>query len=109
MVTFYLFVLHHNMNKLQQTLAIAKFCGWKYGKDHQWRHKDEQNPRSLAPSYTFDLNWMHKAEKLLNDSQKIDYSLYLTPAYDSKEDTMEIFASAARKAEAFLKTIKRWK
>jgi len=56
------------METLQQTLAIAKFCGWKYGKDHLWRHKDEQHPRSFPPTYTFDLNWMHEAEKLLNDT-----------------------------------------
>jgi hypothetical protein len=97
------------METLQQTLAIAKFCGWKYGKDHQWRHKDEQHPRTFPPTYVHCLNAMHEAEKLLNDTQKVNYSLYLTPAYDSKEDTMEIFASAPRRAEAFLKTIKKWK
>ena len=50
---------------------------------------------------------MHDAEKYLSPEQQVIYSTYLTPAYDSKEDTMEIFASAGRRAEAFLKTIKK--
>ena len=52
---------------------------------------------------------MHDAEKYLSTEQQIIYSMYLTPSYDSKEDTMEIFASAKRRAKAFLLTTKKWK
>ena len=110
MVTFYLFVLHPNMSPLQQNKAIAIFCGWYYDKNRPWQNSYHAGLiRYSPPEYSTCLNLMHDAEKHLSPEQQVIYSTYLTPAYDSKEDTMEIFASASRRAEAFLKTIKKWK
>jgi hypothetical protein len=97
------------MNLFQQRLAIAKFCGWTYNKHNVWHNKHTNETVCMPLEYTTCLNAMHDAEKHLSAEQQVIYSTYLTPAYDSKEDTMEIFASASRRAEAFLKTINKWK
>ena len=97
------------MNDREQCETIAKFCGWKCGEDGVWRHKEYSLARVIAPNYLECLNRMHEAEQYLSPEQQVIYSTYLTPGYDSDEDTMEIFASAGRRAKAFLKTIKKWK
>ena len=98
------------MSPLQQDKAIAIFCGWYYDKDRTWQNSHHAGLiRWSPPEYSSCLNYMHDAEKHLSVEQQLIYSTHLTPGYNSKEDTMEIFASASRRAEAFLKTINKWK
>jgi len=98
------------MSPLQQDKAIAIFCGWYKDNDRLWRNSHHAGLiRWSPPEYSSCLNLMHEAEQYLSPEQQVIYSTYLTPGYDSDEDTMEIFASAGRRAEAFLKIIKKWK
>jgi hypothetical protein len=114
------------MNELEQRIAIAKACGYykdivdnggskgpyeawfKNGLGHHMR-LDTQ-----LPDYLNDLNAMHSAEKLLNDSQKVTYFHNLASGHvDSGEPTENYFnychSTAAQRAEAFLRCINQWK
>lgn len=91
-----------------QRIAIAEACGHgDYGtRMNGWRDEEIAG----LPDYLNDLNAMHEAEKAL---LKIDdfcgywetYSNVLT----AKMGCMDIFhATAAQRAEAFLRTIGKW-
>jgi hypothetical protein len=98
------------MSPLQQDKAIAIFCGWYKDKDRSWSNSLHAGLiRWSPPEYSNCLNLMHDAEKHLSTKQQLIYSMLLTPEYNSKEDTMEIFASAKRRAKAFLLSTKKWK
>jgi hypothetical protein len=113
------------MNKELQRIAIAKACGWVFPKgngangpfvirpngDHLW-HDD--NPvgveRALLwnyiPEYTSDLNAMHEAEVVII---KLGYTAIRT--YEDllqKQIANIIFATAAQRAEAFLRALNLW-
>jgi len=62
-------------------------------------------------NYTSDLNAMHEAEKLLTDSQITAFTRFLWEAMtDSPEARIgTIHATAAQRAQAFLKTLGLWK
>lgn len=68
------------------------------------------------PDYLNDLNAMHEAEKVLNKKQQVWYLQKLTQVrfksgVSGMIDCMidkTTFASAAQRAEAFLKTIGKW-
>lgn len=117
------------MNEQEQRIAIAEFCGWK------WRWKDSQqlvrqwsSPKDNSrffdnelPDYCHDLNAMHEAEKVLkgsiNDehSEVSGYSENLTTVIYGDGELESIWfadlirATASQRAEAFLKTIGKWK
>jgi|688.fasta_scaffold538325_2 hypothetical protein len=120
------------MNKDQQRIKIAEACGWTAEQDSNgyWRavHKStgnavelwlsEQNVWSVGiPDYLNDLNAMHEAEKMLTEDQLSDYGAFLkgkdnetvslyTPEH--REIAKVAMASAAQRAEAFLRTINKW-
>jgi len=79
----------------QQRIAIAEACG-----------------RDLDPN---DLNAMHEVEKTLKEKQRSKYSLALAhvldtaPNVDWADQFLNIHATAAQRAEAFLKTIGEWR
>ena len=107
-----------------QRMAIAEACGWR---------KVDQ-PKDLGfgvmarpkcwyflhqlPDYPADLNAMHEAEKVLTRQQQWDYLYALgiedheAPpcplAFDPDSVRLAIFATAAQRAEAFLKTLNLW-
>jgi hypothetical protein len=72
-----------------------------------------------TPTYAYDLNAMHEAEKVLDDAQERAYELKLARVvrhergisdYDSIRHTkFTTYATAAQRAEAFLKTLNLWK
>lgn len=112
------------MNPDKQRVAIAKACGWiaayEEGSDEgcgRWFwHRGNQN-LSQPPDYPHDLNAMHDAEKVLftkNDWRLIrKYFAHLSPHLHSDEaldgdDWKLCHASAAQRAEAFLKTLNLW-
>ena len=115
------------MNPEQQCIAIAEACGWtaKEDKDGFWRAVDpsgnmthklwisESNVWSAGiPDYLEDLNAMHEAEKTLTKKQ---LQTYLDILADAPRESMyqtwstSVFATAAQRAEAFLRTIGKWK
>ena len=112
------------MNPEQQRIAIAEACGWK--ETEAWldgRRCFERADSNAGwdfdslPDYLHDLNAMHDAEKVLTHDQMIDYSrhvgkLVTTHLPASRAAWMDfrlINATAAQRAEAFLRTIGKWK
>ena len=120
------------MNKQKQRIAIAEACGWiphpdnaninvkhwtlggsKYGERGAKRASSKiinddtwGLDQSLLPDYLNDLNAMHEAEKMLTAKQWDEYGgqLECTPYVIQNW----IHATAARRAEAFLKTLNLW-
>jgi len=122
------------MNPEQQRIAIAKSCGWmwtnkcpKHGKQtiKYWLNEHTGEKvfyDSSLPDYPNDLNAMHEAEKTLTDEQLYLYGNILdrvTLPVNKQEMAYihgpeagmypELFrATAAQRAEAFLRTVGRW-
>jgi hypothetical protein len=104
------------MSKEQINIAIAEACGWKYvgnethAPDGSFRWSKEPE----FPDYCNDLNAMHEAEKVLTDVQSTFYWKTLselvnnTVGHDFDNQFECIHATAAQRAEAFLKTINKW-
>jgi hypothetical protein len=99
------------MNEEQQRIEIAEACG--FAKD--WDFKKAQPCQGWCvdslPDYLNDLNAMHEAERILNPILAADYARILTSiAWESEQPVFApITASAAQRAEAFLKTLDLWK
>ena len=102
------------MNNEKQRIAIAAMCGITI--PEHWKG-DAQNEASFArwhvPKYTTCLNAMHEAEKMLKEHQWDEYERVLRLVCDGcscfegagKE---LLHATAAQRAEAFLRTIGEW-
>ncbi len=61
------------------------------------------------PDYLNDLNAMHEAEKVLTDAQRKQYAELLLPMMGEPEWSYnDVFATAAKRAEAFLRTLNLW-
>ena len=96
------------MTPEQQRVAIAEACGWKT------EYRDAVSSVTALPDYLNDLNAMHDAEKVLNADQMIsmDYHLDVVVGNGRQGLNCEYFlwsATAAQFAEAFLRTIGKWK
>ena len=111
------------MNTEKQRIAIAEACGWtgvaSTTSPHIiWGTAPDMPAARMVPAYTSDLNAMHLAEKVLTPRQMPFYALYLcgpsgmTPSSHWDNRMHEAFyiatATAAQRAEAFLKTIGKW-
>lgn len=93
--------------------VIAEFCGYKFITFNRgWIACGDGETQVNIPDYCNDLNAMHEAEKMLTaeqarsydkELQKIGYRNRLAGAF------WLWHFSAAWKAEAFLKTIGKWK
>jgi hypothetical protein len=122
------------MNKEKQRIAIAEACGWKNA-DHPDAMKLKQgwimpekwcmDPKGVLrfnhhrPDYLTDLNAMHEAEKTLTDEQIARWQRDLWLTCENDFYALEacappivlrrfISATAAQRAEAFLRTIGKW-
>jgi hypothetical protein len=104
------------MTSEEQRMAIAKVCGWS--EDEPWldgrrcfTYKGSKCGYELddIPDYCNDLNAMHEAEKILKHGDEAwnngGYALYVQalPYYNT------VSATAAERAEAFLRTLNLWK
>tara|TARA_R110000782_G_scaffold221011_1_gene308208 strand:+ start:192 stop:500 length:309 start_codon:yes stop_codon:yes gene_type:complete len=98
------------MNKEAQRIAIAKACGRKVrlvvynrGTVKSWVSEGKEP----IPDYLNNLNAMHKAEEVLMANLALwdHYSILLTIAGGY---TNGFRATAAQRAEAFLKTLDKW-
>lgn len=115
------------MNTEQQRIAIAEACGWTKVKAARiqasfsltWRDfvnglppdAAKDDPYSAVPDYLNDLNAMHEAE------QKMEYwDGYISnlkficgdPQSEGYSTHKAYRATAAQRAEAFLKTLNLW-
>lgn len=105
------------MTQEAQCILIAEACGYSFQKCLngliEWRNPDGgylgrfSHPGfcpSVVPKYTTDLNAMHQAEKVLTAEQWHEYDR-LMPL----RDPQKIHATAAQRAEAFLRTLNLWR
>ena len=104
------------MNSEQQRIAIAEACGkWHSGWPHEYMNQSDRLRH--IPDYLNDLNAMHEAEKVLTPDTRPEYLCQLFDAatrgrsglYPVDENYLSHHATAAQRAEAFLRTIGKWK
>lgn len=107
------------MTPEQQRIAIAEACGWydlvKQDVSLFGKHEPEsQKTFELdVPDYLNDLNAMHEAEKVLTTEQYADEFIYHLGCVFVDNDlyviAKAVHATAARRAEAFLRALNLWK
>ena len=107
------------MSPEQQRIAIAEACGWRIKRRditgfNVWE-PDAKLPAQLCnnlenkiPDYLKDLNAMHDAENVLTNEQWWLFVEFLTEIRGGGV-ALCISATAAQRAEAFLKTLNLWK
>lgn len=95
-----------------QRIAIAEACGWQRHPKDKWIVIPPNSPHSVQPLHTLpdylsDLNAMHAAEKAAFDGSQILWQRYLDdvlPTVVAERNAVEC-ATAAQRAEAFLRTL----
>ena len=124
----------HQMTPEAQRIAIAEACGWTRSTDpertrgrYEWVvlnpdgfevfWSDKGTYRQALPSYLSDLNAMHEAEKVLTNEQRSQVMDALCEIvrrdHNPEAGPMTaiiaaFFATAAQRAEAFLRTLNLW-
>jgi hypothetical protein len=110
------------MSPDKQRIAIAEACGWtKYKGSEKFQFCSprgmyahmENLPKYLVdlknlPKYLVDLNAMHEAEKVLDYNQMNQYQNIELSRFVRTGTTWICRATAAERAEAFLRTLGKW-
>ena len=111
------------MTPEQQRIAIAEACGWTNVAPRIVKNVKHQgdditvgiwSDDGWIPNYLNDLNAMHEAEKVLTLGQRVIYADNLCIIWTGRDDrAVPIWfwiteATAAQRAEAFLRTIGKW-
>ena len=99
------------MNQADQNRAIAIALGWAFlsGGEKPYGKTPDLLGCLPIPDYCNDLNAMHEAEKVLTDDEAYAYSRALQEITRSVIiGSAVISATAAQRAEAFLKTLNLW-
>lgn len=105
------------MNSAQQRIVIAEACGWNKQTDEtgftvSMIHSNGKvvTHANDLPDYLNDLNAMHEAEKvcqkIMHDRQD-DYA-YFDCLIRIVKHNFPVSATAAQRAEAFLRTLNLW-
>jgi len=108
------------MTPEEQNIAIAEACGWKPRKHcNGFYRKGNEGWVEKLPSYTTCLNAMHEAEKFYVFNKDLDgkagpnsytyWSALLEVIRRSGDGNNHTSATAAQRAEAFLRTLGKWK
>jgi hypothetical protein len=107
------------MKPEQQRIAIAEACGWKLVTDNPCYEPYWENPTGnmiavscgmRLPDYLNDLNAVREAEKVLKEDSEAAFRGWLWLAHGQPEMRCKIIhATAAQRAEAFLRTLNLWK
>lgn len=103
-----------------QRIAIAEACGYKPTKStglvmDGWSKGEGWLSYHDLPDYLNDLNAMHEAEKMLTDAQTAPYYGHLySIVWRGQPITYSVsyaicHATAAQRAEAFLRTLNLWR
>lgn len=105
------------MKPEEQRIAIAEACGWRFVYDYTYNFDSPPEFTTISPEggrfcgycpdYLNSLDAMHEAESLIikRGARAIrDYEDAL-----QKHVSNIVFASAAQRAEAFLRTLNLWK
>lgn len=98
------------MNNEQINISIAEACGWTIDERIPLKAKESATGRWI-PDFCNDLNAMHEAEKMLNHIRAAEYARVLTSiAWQSEQPVFAPMTATAReRAEAYLRTIGKWK
>ena len=90
-----------------QRIRIAEACGWHCNQFGLWGIDFADGVSGSPPDYLNDLNAMHEAEKVLTAEQRRSYvnRIFNLPVSECESNT---FATAAQRAEAFLRAIGKW-
>ena len=97
-----------------QRIAIAEACGWRLWSSFNglWAPPncvvEYDTDAYPLPDYLNDLNAMHEAEKTLTFHQETDYIAHLMRQHKDNPMTQGFMATAAQRAEAFLRTLNLW-
>lgn len=105
-----------------QRIAIAEECGWKreipgpLDVSYWFTHTSWPSLVTISglPDYLTDLNAMHEAEKVLTkDEDKFRYTVHLGEVVATRANRWTVkfeftHATAAERAEAFLRTLNLW-
>jgi len=92
------------MTSQKQRIAIAEACGHgDYGTRMNWLYDEQMKG---LPDYLHDLNAMHEAEKVMCFKDRNNYIDLLGMTYNDSWEFCR--ATAAQRAEAFLRTIGKW-
>lgn len=115
------------MNPLDQRITIAESVGWleilwsqltnprEAAEAKHYCRSNEQRRCEWLPNYLTDLNAMHEVEKRLTLNQRETYYSWLIRICDREHRMASInrwlapTATAAQRAEAYLRTIGKWK
>lgn len=104
------------MTNEQINIAIAKHCGWtSFGmfsgrSDRPAAFRPGCTSPEVIPDFCGDLNAMHEAEKVLTDDQyHTGYKQALASLVGLSGNMRVPSATARQRAEAFLRTIGKWK
>lgn len=110
------------MSDQEINIAIAEACGWTEVTDNRKFHQcptgfppNSEGTLAYVSDYCGDLNAMREAEKVLTEKQIRSYAFTLaqvldtTPTVDLDDQFLNIHAPAQKRAEAFLRTIGKWK
>jgi hypothetical protein len=101
------------MTPESQRIAIAEACGWKVHPKDKWVVIPPNSPHSVQPLYTLpdylnDLNAMHKAKLSLSPEELGTFTCILIQMGVDRNFHFMV-ATAEQQAEAFLRTIDKWK
>lgn len=109
------------MKREQQRIKIAKACGWTgvapYHNDGPLWGKSPLGTLNGLPDYLNDLNAMHEAVSIFDYDQADEFEDHLCDICKRSNDKKDnpapwrfavINATAAQRAEAFLRTLNLW-
>ena len=108
------------MNQEKQRIAIAQACGWTkigYHEQEITGRKPTNGFYEIIPDYLNDLNAMHEAEQCLwrkdflaRDTFIDHLARILNPVHGYRDQLGQhlLDATAAQRAEAFLRTLGKW-
>lgn len=105
------------MNPIEQQIAIAESFGWHHIQNDEWGQVRGLPANEILvtnciftnlPNYLEDLNAMHEVEKALDDHQWEVY-WYILARITPGRPTSVCHATASQRAEAYLRTIGKWK
>jgi hypothetical protein len=105
------------MNDQEINIAIAELCGWTKVFSDEWgplrglKSGDKFYAGcafTTVPDYLNDLNAMHEAEKVLVGKNNWELCEYVHKLHTATNSWIA-FATARQRAEAFLRTLGKWK
>ena len=98
------------MTDQQINRAIAKACGWTEIRDNMvgWAPGETSTRVMFLPLYCSNLNAMHEAERTLTDANMFVMAHHIERLV-SAHGQHYFHATARQRAEAFLRTLGKWK